>query len=284
MSRRVLLLLLLLPVPGLCVDGVREINQACVFVGCFPGDSPGFPVDISESGSYRLTSDLDVTTSSVPENRAGIDIGATGASPALDVTIDLNGFSILGPVTCTGTPVTSCTPAGGSGDGIRTSTNPQSHTRIINGSIRGMGATGVDCAYDCNVSDVSAEQNGQSGFGNANGESIFTRCFARRNGSAGFFVRGLVRDSVAEGNAADGIFTNPRSRIVASSALDNGGDGFRCSTCVLLDSLASGNLGYGAEFSGRPVYGRNLFDTNDTGEINGSAFAVDANRCGFSAC
>jgi hypothetical protein len=43
-------------------DGQLEINQACaVNTGCFPGDDPGFPVTITQPGSYRLTGNLDLS-------------------------------------------------------------------------------------------------------------------------------------------------------------------------------------------------------------------------------
>lgn len=45
--------------PAFAVDGVLEINQTCaVQTGCFSGDTPGFPVTINATGSYRLTSNL----------------------------------------------------------------------------------------------------------------------------------------------------------------------------------------------------------------------------------
>ncbi len=284
MLKRFLALLLLLPGSAMAVDGVREINQACALAGCFPGDFPGFPVTINLSGSFRLTSDLDVRGVSTPENRSAIEVGNVGGSPALDVTIDMNGFAILGPVSCTGNPVTSCTPVGGTGDGIRTNGNPEAKIRIFNGLIRGMGSSGIDCNETCFVTDVIVEQSGSEGFADSNGESIYTRCVARRNGASGFFVNGQVRDSLALGNADTGIFTNPDSMIISSRSIENGGNGVRCSTCSLLDSLINDNLGVGVEFSGRPIYGRNLIDGNDGGEISGSALQVDVNRCGVSAC
>ena len=74
--------------PALAVDGVIEINQTrAVAGGVTAGDTAGFPVTISASGSYRLTSDLQVGTSA----NFGITIGAA------DVTLDLNGFNIVGP-------------------------------------------------------------------------------------------------------------------------------------------------------------------------------------------
>src|SRR5262245_3116596 len=72
------------------------------------GDAAGFPVTISEPGSYRLNSNLVVTDASVTV----IEITAN------DVTLDLAGFSIIGPNSCGGTPVV-CTMSGGGGIGIK---------------------------------------------------------------------------------------------------------------------------------------------------------------------
>ena len=59
MRRLMLLLLFALATPALASDGVLEINQTCaVQTGCFPGDTAGFPVKITASGSYRLTGNL----------------------------------------------------------------------------------------------------------------------------------------------------------------------------------------------------------------------------------
>jgi hypothetical protein len=80
-----LTLLLLLPIaePALGTDGVLEINQACaVNTGCFAGDTAGFPVTIGSPGRYRLTGDLDSSSS------FGIQITAA------HVSLDLNGFAI----------------------------------------------------------------------------------------------------------------------------------------------------------------------------------------------
>src|ERR1700760_2943950 len=83
------------------VDGVVLIDQSHALAGNItPGDSPGFPVTISQPGSYRLTGNLTVPDA----NTTAIQITADG------VTIDLNGFSIIGPVVCTSFP-TTCPPA-----------------------------------------------------------------------------------------------------------------------------------------------------------------------------
>ena len=73
-------------VPALGVDGAIEINQARAIIGGVSGgDSPGLPVSITEPGNYRLTGNLDV------------DEATTAVSINSDnVTLDLNGFSIIG--------------------------------------------------------------------------------------------------------------------------------------------------------------------------------------------
>jgi parallel beta-helix repeat protein len=76
------------------VDGVLEINQTCAAnSGCFSGDLPGFPVAITEPGSYRLTSNL-----------TG---GISSALEVSDVTIDLNGFTLTGAADSNGIQITN---------------------------------------------------------------------------------------------------------------------------------------------------------------------------------
>src|SRR6266436_5075236 len=75
------------------VDGIVLIDQNRALAGnVTPGDTPGFPVTISLSGSYRLSGNFTVPNA----NTTAILITAH------NVTIDLNGFSILGPTVCTG--------------------------------------------------------------------------------------------------------------------------------------------------------------------------------------
>src|SRR5436190_432567 len=86
------------------VDGIILIDQNRALAGgVTPGDAPGFPVTISQRGSYRLASDLIVPNA----NTTAIVVNAN------NVTIDLNGFSIIGPTVCIvnlGGTVTSCSP------------------------------------------------------------------------------------------------------------------------------------------------------------------------------
>lgn len=78
------------------VDGVVLINQTNALAGnVTPGDTPGFPVTISQPGSYRLSSNLSIPDPGTPIGTAGgIEIKSD------NVTIDLNGFTIFGGASC----------------------------------------------------------------------------------------------------------------------------------------------------------------------------------------
>src|ERR1700729_54043 len=73
------------------VDGVVLIDQNHALAGnVTPGDAPGFPITISQPGSYKLAGNLTIGD----KDTGAIEITAN------DVTIDLGGFSITGPITC----------------------------------------------------------------------------------------------------------------------------------------------------------------------------------------
>jgi hypothetical protein len=112
------------------VDGVILIDQTKALAGnVTPGDAPGFPVTISQPGSYRLDSNL-----AVPDMTSGILIESD------NVTIDLNGFSILGPVTCQKTSgAFTCSELSFGGAGIYAALQPaHSNLTIRNGFIQGL--------------------------------------------------------------------------------------------------------------------------------------------------
>jgi len=102
MSDLLIMSALLGSVPAFAIDGVVLIDQNHALAGNItPGDAPGFPVTISQSGSYRLAGNLTVP-----------DLNTTAIQITADfVTLDLNGFSIIGPAVCTSNP-SKCPPPG----------------------------------------------------------------------------------------------------------------------------------------------------------------------------
>ncbi len=214
------------------VDGVYEINQACVPVGCFPGDPPGFPVTITESGSYRLTGNLVLPD----ENTTAIVYSAA------DVSLDFNGFTIRGVTECQQNPSTLlvfCALAG-SGRGIESLGNSTS-LRVSNGSIHGVGNRAIS------LSDTNS--------------AIIEDMVIRSSGSIGIHCGAAcaVRNSRVELNLGHGI-SSLAAESRQATTIDNvvvnssGGDGIRCSnlggSCLVRNSIVQWNQGRGYHAGG----------------------------------
>jgi hypothetical protein len=189
------LLALVVAGPVHAVDGVIEINQARAKVGgVTPGDTPLFPVTISQPGSYRLTGNLDVTDATArPNGMAPQDATAIEVT-ADNVSIDLNGFTIKGPSVCpsSGLCLTcafakSCIvplPMGGFPIGGQGVFSQNSNVTVTNGTVQGMGADGICLRFGARVDGVSAIGNGGSGIVVSH-DSLVTQSRALSNGHVG---------------------------------------------------------------------------------------------------
>ena len=201
--------------PVFAVDGVIEINHATILQGnVTAGDTPGYPATISETGSYRLTGNLQMPD----EDTGGIFVTAQF------VSIDLNGFSIIGTTVCTGEPVTSCTPTG-SGNGIR---SLEDGTSISNGVVRGAGQFGIVINSDGGlIVGVRAQDNALSGLvisGQTNDDAgVIRNSISNRNGGDGFYLGegGLATGNVAYGNGRHGLSATAGSRVVGNTFRSN---------------------------------------------------------------
>jgi len=249
--------------PALAVDGVIEINQARALAGgVTPGDAPGFPVTLSEDGSYRLTSNLDVSGETSPENVTVIEI----QNDVRHVSIDLNGFSLLGSNTCvwnpSETPPVTCTNNDASGVGIAGSI---AGTRVTNGKIIGMGGKGVDLGDGSLVDRVSTEQNGSHGV-SLQGFSTVSGCISRLNRGNGIsaFIGGvLAKENVAERNGGAGIaFTFAADATVAHNVVNTNRTGISVDGgyALVTGNTIRGNLGFGLRNSalGVVAYTKNV--------------------------
>ena len=118
--------------------------------GVTPGDTAGFPVTLSQPGSYKLTSNL-----FVPEGSIGVHITAA------NVTLDLNGFSIIGPSTCTrvsNTKAVTCAYTG-SFAGVAVAYNAAG-AMVRGGTVKGF-QSGVSSYASASVEDITATFNMQ---------------------------------------------------------------------------------------------------------------------------
>lgn len=194
---------------GALADGVREINQACVDVGCFAGDSPGFPVEIANPGAYRLSSNLETGPVDV------IAIRVTGT----DIDLDLNGFAVIGPNTCTdsGTSI-NCTFTSGANLVQIEGANNVIHDGAIRGAmgdglsflfgnalfarevhVSQSGDVGINTGAAVKVTDCSAKFNHARGLWGNGSETRFDRNYVYRNGTEGI-RSGSCQDNTSTGN------------------------------------------------------------------------------------
>lgn len=241
---------------------IVEIDQDCaVNTGCDTGtDVASFPVTITEPGSYRLAGNL--TNSSQHVDTISIETS--------NVVLDLNGFALFGPVTCTGTPVTSCDPTGALGMGVSvTAPDVGSSVTIMNGAIQGMGRIGIFCSAPCKIIRVHVSQNDHAGIATSNNEAIVENVISYRNGNSGFKMNGLLRNCQATGNGFKGIESPNVGSIAIDScaATQNASDGFSIRGSVAR-SKASGNSGHGFRLlSGTTVVGNSAHDNVMSGFI-----------------
>lgn len=257
--------------PALAVDGVIEINQALALAGgVTPADTPGFPVSIDSPGSYRLTGDLTVPD----ENTSGVLIFND------DVTLDLNGFSIIGPVSCTTAAPTSetiCTPSGGVGVGISVSSKFEYwNITIRNGTVRGMGDEGVKVEGNVGVriEGVRAISNATHGIfigTGANKDSAHVvDCSAIRNGGSGIVAPegSVVRGNVANHNHLNGIMTDSGALVTQNVANRNDGVGISVGSGGLVTgNTALRNTGFGLD-GGSAGFSNNVFANNNASCVN----------------
>ncbi len=262
LTRLVLISLLSCAGPTLAVDGVTEINQARALAGgVTPGDTPGFPVILDQPGSYRLTGNLTVDH----QYTTVIEVSAS------HVTIDLNGFSLVGLNACDKATATCTYPGGASGVNATSGINT-TNTTVKNGTVRGMSENGIHLGPGGRVDNVMAYHNGISGL---------------------VVIQGVIRNSVATENGAFGI-QSIGSVVVNSVAQENfdiGISGVRGS--VIIDSRAAKNTGYGlvlgssGSFEGPGAYkGCNLQDNNGgnaNAQVSGG-IQIGINLCGAALC
>ncbi len=306
-------ILIMAALPGaFASDGVFEINQACASgPGCFPGDEPGFPVRLINSGSYKLTSNL-----TVPPLVNGITTQIDNATlPAdISVSIDLNGFRISSTTVCSVNPFT-CSPLGSNfseGIGIYLATTvgdtpAQGAALVHNGVVQGMGLVGVYCTGQCVIRDLVVSNNGFTGLVS---EGSIHRVQAFRNGGAGIYIsnHGSVENCSSVGNGAEGFSGGGSGSLSNNNASDNGshgiqgfvgatvigntversGTGIRCIACTITNNSLIDNEVAGIDFVDSPsIYGGNIITGlgSNNALVNATkAVQSDPNICGQSAC
>jgi hypothetical protein len=144
------------------------------------------PVKVKDPGSYILMGNLDPADT----NNDAIKVTAS------NVTIDLGGFSIIGPGKSSGT-------------GIGIDASAQTNVIVQNGTVTGMSGSGVVVGASSLVRNIVATGNGTGGSGSGiqctGGACLVNACVATANGSEGMTFLDATsgyQDNVINGNAA----------------------------------------------------------------------------------
>lgn len=272
-------------------DGAIEINAARANAGGItPGDAPGFPVTLSRPGSYQLTGNLIVTTASL----SAIEITSD------DVSLDLNGFSLVGIAGCNGEGATLvCTP---SGSGVGVFAHAREGISVRNGFVYAFPGGGVLLSQveSCTIEDVSFLFNASRAL-QIGGSCTLSGLVIDRNAGEAVFVStndfsaadspsddAVLRESVVSRNRGEGVFTTSsagrdRFQIERSAISGNGRTGADLRTeGGVRDSAIFGNAQGGIRL------GVNSQDP-DSGMLRGNAvrsnaygFALDPSQVGYS--
>jgi hypothetical protein len=249
--------LMTLAAPAIAVDGRIAINQARALAGgVTAGDTVGFPVTLATAGTYVLTGPLTVSD----PNTSAIVVTATG------VTIDLNGFKIAGPSSCTGFGSTiSCSPAG-SGEGI---SSTATGTTVRNGIVRGFPGRGVALGDQARVESVTVLDHGGNGI-DVVGGGLVRGCIAYRNGGNG--IEGtsavLVEHSQAHGNGIDGIRLLTSGSVQGNVTRGNAGDGISVNAAAVENNAVYANSGDGVQTTSGSLVRGNAIRSNTLNGLN----------------
>jgi hypothetical protein len=241
------------------VDGVVLIDQSHALAGnVTTGDTPGFPITISQPGSYKLSSNLTVPDA----NTTAIQIKAN------NVTLDLNGFSILGPVVCTSSPAVC--PTAGEGIGIEADAAPGQPgprgARVFNGTVRGMGSTGIlMIGVGSSVERMIVDNNAGSGIVVAGSvvDSAITL-----NGGFGVLAI-IVRGCDVTDNHNDGIVVDASGGVADGNiASFNGRNGILAPNATVTGNTMVRNTSFGVSTTCPSVITGNTIVSNTAGSIS----------------
>ena len=219
-----------------------------------PGDDDSV-FRISQPGSYYLTGRL-----LGQFGKAGIEIASS------NVTIDLNGFEVVGAVS--------------SLSGV-SATFGFDAISVSNGIVWGWGGSGVAIQGNgARVERVQSKQNASHGV-NIGSNGVISFCIARENGATGFQVSTgtLISDCIAATNTSVGINGNGRCLITRCTAEGNGSDGITgVFGAQIVDCVSGSNSANGITVTSGCTVARCTVSTNFAHGISASVDALILNN------
>jgi hypothetical protein len=215
--------------------------------GIGPGDTAGYPITITQPGSYRLDTNL-----TVPANRAGIVITTH------DVTIDLNGFRLHG----LGAALFGISIAG--------SGQPANTVTIRNGRIVGFKRNAIRGNHFWRVEDMQVLFNGGTSAPYYSGVVLGDSCIVR-----GSTISDSSLDGIKGGN--DCLIEN---NVLRNNGRTRGGFGVGIfSGTVLGNTIAHNEWGIFNYGGGVIGYGNNTLYDNQTQQVSSGVVRLQPNAC-----
>lgn len=184
-----------------------------------PGDAPGFPITLSRGGHYKLGGNL-----VVPADTSGIVISAP------DVTLDLGGYSVSGPVICSHSEATrsvACDAPSRFSAVVGISSVGAAGAVVRNGTVKGFAGLGVHYGEGTVLDNLRIRAN--AGVGIA---------------GTGYATAGVVRAVLVQHNGGPGIVCE-LMHIERSTFAANGGTGVDCRGAWFVISVTRHNGGHG---------------------------------------
>ncbi|MDH3792946.1 MAG: right-handed parallel beta-helix repeat-containing protein, partial [Rhodospirillales bacterium] len=188
------------------------------------------PFTISAPGSYYLTGDLTL----VATNTTGITVNAD------NVTIDLMGFSMIGP--------------GGAGSGAGISMSGRTNVEVRNGTVRDFRNSGIvelsGAGQYHRLLDLRVVSNGATGIHLASVGNLIRDCTVSGNGNNGITagVSATAIGNTASNNSQIGIFASSGTSLIGNTVYNNGSDGIRAGNgATVTRNSANGNGGVGIQ-------------------------------------
>lgn len=184
------------------------------------------PFTIDQCGSYFLTGCLTGTP-----GMDGITIQAD------DVTLDLNGFTLIG--------------VPGSGNAVTVQPG-QKNTKVENGTVQGWDGSGLILGDLPKVNLCSIDGVGQNGVV-VGADALITNCNLSSSGIDGIVANGpgcLIQNVVVGGSSGDGIVAGPGSTVRDCIAHNNARGIEVTDACLIIGNNANNNQGAGIHISG----------------------------------
>lgn len=230
-------------------DRIEEVGACFAVAPCLGCQRHKLPIVIDRPGVYRLCRDLVVADA----NTTAIEVQAD------DVTIDLDGHTIAGPVKC------SQRKCVGAGTGLGISANDRDNLTVLNGTVRGMGDSGIVGGRHARIQAVKALSNGRYGIV-VGRVGLLSGNVASDNGGTGLSGSEYTsfKDNVVQGNAASGIATGCACSVVGNLVINNGGSG-----------IVTG---------GETACINNSLGDNANKDLQGCTGIQGTNLCGFVTC